>query len=216
MTAPSYVTEAVRLDDLRPHPRNYRAHPDDQIEHLKASLVEHGVYRPVVIARDSTILAGHGLVEAARRLGYAEMPAVRLDIDPDDPRAIKLLIGDNEISHLVESDDRSLSELLREVGSVDLGALLGTGYDEMMLANLVMVTRPASEIADMDAAAEWVGLPEYEPSETTLRLTVTFADADDRTRFAELVGLALGEHTVSIRWPPPAERVDQTSVRFEG
>lgn len=215
----AYAPEIVRLDDLSPHPRNYRAHPYDQAEHLKASLAEHGVYRPVVIARDGTILAGHGLVEAARLLGYADLPAVRLDLDADDPRAIKVLIGDNEISHLAESDDRALSELLREIGSVDLENLLGTGYDAMMLANLVMMTRPASEIADFDAAAQWVGLPEYEPGEDRLRLIVNFTTEAERSAFMEHIGAArpsnAWNNVLSIWWPLRDGDADRSSVRFE-
>src|SRR5437764_115147 len=130
-------TESVAVSSLRPHPRNYREHPDDQIEHLAASLKEHGFYRNVVIAQDGTILAGHGVIEAAKRLGLETARVVRLPIEADSPAALKVLTGDNEIEHLAEQDDRLLSELLREIAQDDPLALLGTGYDEAMLANLV-------------------------------------------------------------------------------
>lgn len=146
-----FETEMVKLADLKPHPQNYQTHPQEQIEHLKASIAEHGMYRNVVIARENTILAGHGVVLAATQLGMKEVSAVRLDIDPDDPRALKVLTGDNEIEQLADVDDRALTEILKQINDED--ALLGTGYDEKMLAALVYVTRPASEIADFDAAA---------------------------------------------------------------
>jgi ParB family chromosome partitioning protein len=92
----------VDIELLKPHPRNYRHHPPDQIEHLKASLREHGVYRNVVAARDWTILAGHGLVLAAKELGWKAISTAKLDIKPDSPRALKILAGDNEIAHLAE------------------------------------------------------------------------------------------------------------------
>ena len=57
--------ELIELALLKPHPDNYHAHPDDQVEELAASLRQHGFYRTVVVARDLTILAGHGIVEAA-------------------------------------------------------------------------------------------------------------------------------------------------------
>lgn len=162
--------EQVPLADLKPHPRNYREHPDDQIEHLAQSIRQNGFYRNIVVARDNTILAGHGVALAAGRLGMLEVPVVRLPIDPDCPAALKVLTGDNEIEHLAEQDDRLLSELLKEIKEVDLDGLLGTGYDEAMLANLVFVTRPAGEIEDFDEAAHWVGMPEYHDGEEPLKL----------------------------------------------
>jgi ParB family chromosome partitioning protein len=104
-----FVTEMRALEDLKEHPRNYRVHPQDQIDHIKASIQEHGVYRNVVVARDNTILAGHGVVKALRQLGVVAGPVAVMDLDPNDPRALKLLAGDNEVEHLAEQDDRVLT-----------------------------------------------------------------------------------------------------------
>jgi hypothetical protein len=49
-------TEIVALSSLRPHPRNYREHPEDQIEHLMQSIRANGFYRNIVVARDGTII----------------------------------------------------------------------------------------------------------------------------------------------------------------
>src|SRR5262245_17598198 len=100
-----HAAETVKLDELRPHPPNYHAHPDDQLDHLVQSIREHGVYRNVVIAKDGTILAGHGVVEAARRDGMSELPVVRLPVAPDSPAALRVLAGDNELQRLAEVDD---------------------------------------------------------------------------------------------------------------
>jgi hypothetical protein len=120
-----------------PHPRNYVTHPQDELEHIKASLQAHGVYKNIVIARDNTILAGHGLVEAARQIGLDTLPCRRLDIDPLDPRALQVLTGDNEIMHLRQIDDRALADLFLEIAESADGGLLGTGYDETALAQLL-------------------------------------------------------------------------------
>jgi ParB-like chromosome segregation protein Spo0J len=117
--------EEVALDQLKPHPRNYQEHPDDEIEHIMESIKTHGFYRNIVIAQDGTILAGHGVVIAARRLGYTSIPAIRTNYLYDDTDALKLLIGDNEIRHLAEVDDRALTVLLKELREID--DLLGTG-----------------------------------------------------------------------------------------
>lgn len=204
----------IALDQLKPHPRNYQVHPEDEIEHLIESIRLHGIYRNIVIAQDGTILAGHGVVEAARKLGMQSIPVYQMDYSPDDPRALKLLAGDNEISHLAEVDDRALTELLRELNEDEIG-LLGTGYDDMMLANLVMVSRPAAEIADLDAASQWVGLPEYDEGPGQLQITMHFASEADRTEFSRRLGL--DAETVRKRksmWFPDRENDDVRSVRF--
>jgi hypothetical protein len=130
---------------------------------------------------------------------------------------MKVLAGDNEISHLGEIDDRALSEILREIKESDPAGLLGTGYDEMMLANLIYNTRSEQEIADKDAAAQWVGMPEYEEGEDTARLkiSVSFKNEDDRAEFGRLLGVQLNEKTFRM-WYPPKEKDDVHSLKFEG
>jgi hypothetical protein len=213
------LLEEVAIASLRPHPRNYQQHPDDELAHLMESIESNGLYRNVVIAHEGTILAGHGVVEAARRLGYTRIAVHRTAYTPNDPRALKLLVGDNEISHLAEVDDRLLTEMLRELKEVDIG-LLGTGYDEMMLANLLMVTRPASEIADLDAAEQWVGMPEYDMrGEDKIQIIVNFATEEDRQEFCHILGLEATKIAKegtgkSIWWPVQPDTDDVRSIRF--
>jgi hypothetical protein len=210
--------ERVAIDSLRPHPRNYRSHPDDQIDHLMQSIQEHGLYRNVVLARDGTILAGHGVVQAARKLGLPEVLAVRLDVEPDSPLALKVLTGDNEIEHLAEQNDRLLSELLKEISQEAPAGLVGTGYDEAMLANLVFVTRPASEIEGVDEARHWAGMPDYDEGETPFQLTISFENEDVRAQFLAQIGASVVNKKtgrVTSIWWPERERYDLASVRVE-
>jgi hypothetical protein len=215
MTA--FPVETVPIEELRAHPKNYVVHPPDELEHVKASIEAHGIYKNIVIARDSTILAGHGLVEAARQLGLSQLPVIRLDIDPLDPRALQVLTGDNEIMHLRQIDDRALADLFKEIKVSAPGGLLGTGYDDMMLSNLVFVTRPASEIASLDAAAEWAGMPEYASPEEDIQIIVRFRSEEDRIAFAQQSGLVLYKKTDKTHsaWWPPLERNQASTVRFE-
>lgn len=206
--------ENVAICDLKPHPRNYNVHPDDEIAHIVKSIEDNGVYRNIVIARDNTILAGHGVVQAMHQLGMDAAPVKRLDIDSDSPSALKVLAGDNEIAHLSMKDDRMLTDLLKEISEFDDG-LLGTGYDEMMLANLLYVTRDANEIADFDAAVEWVGMPEYEEGGTDIKLYVNFHTKADRQEFARILGLTLTDTARSIWWPQKSSD-DSASIRFKG
>lgn len=216
--APDLTPTTAALSDLRPHPRNYRVHPDDQLDHLARSITEHGLYRNVVVAQDGTILAGHGVALAAERLGMKTIPVIRLPIEPDSPAALKVLTGDNEIEHLADQDDRLLSEILREIKQEAEAGLLGTGYDEAMLANLVMVTRPASEIADFNEAAAWVGMPSYDDGgERTFKLVVSFVTEADRERFVRQKDLRIDKReagTWTTRWPF-TEREEPAALRFQ-
>jgi len=201
--------EQVPIDSLTPHPRNYRSHPDAQLVHLQTSLREYGWARNVVVSRDNVILAGHGIVEAARRNGHTSVPVFRLGLKGSDPRAEKFLVLENTVSHMAEDDDRQLTELLKELKDAEGVGLAGTGYDEQMLANLLFVTRPESEIADFNAAAEWVGMPEVEEKEreTGVKLVVWFDDEDHRNQFMELNELvnvathAKGRGALAAWWP---------------
>jgi hypothetical protein len=128
----------VALADLRPHPRNDGHHPPDELDHLKQSLTEHGVYRNVVIAQDGTLLAGHGVALAAQQLGHTDILARRMPYGPDDPQALKILVGDNHIARLRQQDDAALVMLLQDLTQHDPLALLGTGFDEAALEALVV------------------------------------------------------------------------------
>ena len=216
---PKFVIETVTIASLKDHPKNYREHPDDQLAHLQESLREHGFYRNIVVARDSTILAGHGMVKAAKRSGLVSVPVIRLDVDPADPRALKVLIGDNEIEHLAEQNDRLLIDLLKQIKDADPDGLLGTGYDSMMLANLLLVTRTRSEIEDFDEAAAWVGLPEYEGAKPPyMRVAVSFRTREAAEAFFSKLEAEMPEEggvSSKSMWYPPEEGMDRKSIRFQ-
>jgi hypothetical protein len=206
--------ELVEISRLRPHPRNYKSHPPDQVEHIAQSLREHGQFRAVVVARDYTIIAGHGVVDGAKRAGWTKVLVSVAPVGPDDPAAMKIMVADNEIGHLARRDDRMLTELLRGVASRDATGLLGTGYDASTLAALVMVSRPASEIEDFDAAAEWTGLPAYEPTRPTIKLVLSFEDEAARAECLRRLGLALDPGAKSS-WFPAREKDDLYSLKFK-
>lgn len=219
MTEPIVVhTAAVEpIAGLKPHPRNYRSHPDDQRQHIVRSLSEHGMYRNVIAARDGTILAGHGVIEAARDAGLDEVPVVRLDVEPDSAAAIRVLTGDNFLEHLAVDDDRLLADLLREVRDIDVDGLIGTGFDDQMLAALVYVTRPESEVASRDDADQWVGMPEFDPVGLPFKIVVNCETEAGRLEAME----ALGSQAPTKKyrgvwscWWPPRGRLDIGSVRF--
>jgi ParB family chromosome partitioning protein len=207
--------EPVQLSKLKPHPKHYKVHLDDQLVHLANSIKQNGFYRNIVVASDYTILDGHGVVSACHKLNLKEVPVIKFNIDSDSPQALKILTGNNEIGKLAEIDDRKLTELLKEVK--DRSNLEGTGYNEMMLANLVMVTRPANEIASISEAAEWIGMPDYEPKENSIKINIQFRNHEDRNTFITLSKMKAGKengYTWSYWWPHK-EKDDMKSIKFD-
>lgn len=84
-----------------------------------------------------------------------------------------------------------------------------------MLANLAMVTRPASEIADFDAAAEWVGMPEYHSDSPEYVVIIRFESPDDRAMCFRKLDIPAEQEGRRSIWYPPRDTVDRSSVKFE-
>ena len=139
------------LENLKPYPGNYRKHPPEQLAHLVASLQQYGWARNVVISSDGVILAGHGIVEAARQTGLHEVPVHRLEYASDDPRAAKFLVLDNEVSRLAEDDNDQLAALLSDIQQTD--DLGGTGYSDEELDRLIEQIEGLSDAQPQDVGA---------------------------------------------------------------
>lgn len=101
----------IAPDQLKPHPRNTRKHSVSQIARLKESLTEFGFVRPIVIDEENTILAGHGIWQAASELGMECEVAPVTGLTDEQKRAYVLL--DNRLGELSSWDHEMLSaELL--------------------------------------------------------------------------------------------------------
>lgn len=144
----------IPIDKLTPHPRNYRNHPEGQVSKLVASLVRFGQGRSIVCQdgpQGYLIVAGHGIVEAAKKLGYTEL---RADILPADwsPEQIEgYLIADNLHSQDAQDDEVILAQILQEQrdAGFDLASL---GTDEESLRQLL--EKLGDEALDFEPASE--------------------------------------------------------------
>jgi len=210
----------IGVDKLTSHPRNYREHPTDQLDHIKQSLTQFGFYRNVVSTKGNVILAGHGVVQAAKELGIEKVPVMQVDLEPESTAALKILTGDNEIASLGIIDDRELTNMLKQIRDEDEHGLLGTGFDDQVLANLVMVTRTGTEVEDFNAAAEWVGMPEYDSeAEDTFKLLIKFETLDERVAFlkekCDIDKATEFKNNTAAIWYPPKTPRDTKSVAFD-
>jgi ParB-like chromosome segregation protein Spo0J len=113
------LVEQLPLKDLHPDPRNPRQHSDRQIKQIGASIKSFGFNVPVLVGQGNCLLAGHGRLEAARRLGYSVVPAIRLEhLSPSQARAFS--IADNRLTEISTWDEQLLGEILTELSGLDL------------------------------------------------------------------------------------------------
>lgn len=90
-----------RLGDLKPHPKNSRTHPPEQIEKLIASMSEFGLTRPIFIDDKDVILAGHGAWEAAtKKFGTDHEVAVSIAKGWTDAQKRGYVVADNKLGEL--------------------------------------------------------------------------------------------------------------------
>jgi DNA modification methylase len=104
---------------FKPAKRNARTHGDKQIEQIAASLKQFGFLVPVLVNEEGRIVAGHGRVEAAKRLGLEEVPVIPVaHLTEDELRAYAL--ADNKLAANAGWDDDILRVELKELQSLDL------------------------------------------------------------------------------------------------
>src|SRR5829696_6548646 len=89
--------QQMAVASLRPYSGNARTHSKKQIKQIARSIDRFGFTNPVLISDDNEIIAGHGRVEAARLLGLATVPTLRLShLGPAERRAY--VIADNKLA----------------------------------------------------------------------------------------------------------------------
>lgn len=116
--ADASVVELLPLDRLRPYVRNARTHSKAQIRQIARSIERFGFTNPVLISDEDEIIAGQGRVEAAKLLGRATVPALRLShLGPAERRAY--VLADNKLALNAGWDREILAAELQ--GLVDLG-----------------------------------------------------------------------------------------------
>ena len=107
------------LATLKPARRNARTHSDKQIEQIAASIRQFGFTNPLLVDDEDRIVAGHGRLEAARRIGIAEVPVIQLShLGPDELRAYAL--ADNKVAENAGWDPEILRIEFAELSAIEL------------------------------------------------------------------------------------------------
>jgi DNA modification methylase len=108
----SHKVEQIAPRDLRSWPGNARTHSKKQIAEIARSIGEFGFTNPILIDEHSRILAGHGRRDAARKVGLAQVPCVRIrGLTGEQKRA--LVLADNKLALNAGWDEVALAEQLQ-------------------------------------------------------------------------------------------------------
>lgn len=127
------------IEVLIPFARNSRTHSDAQVAQIAASIREFGWTNPVLVDGDSGIIAGHGRVLAARKLGLSEVPCIEIH-DMTDAQKRAYVIADNKLAENAGWD--------KDLLALELGELKAEGFDLDLIGFDAL---ELGELIDLDA-----------------------------------------------------------------
>jgi hypothetical protein len=118
-----------RIADLKLNPDNPRLHSPRQIRQIMRSIEAFGFNVPVLVDRNSKVIAGHGRILACRQLGWTEVPTIALE-HLTDAQAKAFVISDNRLAENSVWDERLLAGQLKELSVLNLDfSLEATGFE---------------------------------------------------------------------------------------
>ncbi len=140
-----------KVESLDYYARNSRTHSDEQVAQIAASIREFGFTNPVLIDGKGIIIAGHGRIMAARKLGLEKVPTIALThLTEAQQRA--LVIADNKLALNAGWDEEMLKVEMAELKELDFDLEI-IGFDAEELADLFAV-EPEAGLTDPDAVPE--------------------------------------------------------------
>ncbi|MEZ5814042.1 MAG: site-specific DNA-methyltransferase [Alphaproteobacteria bacterium] len=146
--------QQIALEQLVPYARNARTHSDSQVAQIAGSIAEFGFVNPVLVGGDNVIIAGHGRVMAAKKLGLQTVPTIKLDHLTENQRRA-LVIADNKIAENAGWDEELLRLELQNLANEDFDLDL-LGFDDVELDDLL------ASLNDDEAAALDENIPEVQ------------------------------------------------------
>ncbi len=140
------------IDRLVPYEKNPRTHSAEQVIQIAASIAEFGFTNPVLVDTNAGIIAGHGRLLAARKLGLAEVPVIVLDhLSETQKRAY--IIADNKLAMNAGWDDDLLAAELAQLEQEGFDLEL-IGFSDREIEELLPMEPEPTPEPQMDNAAE--------------------------------------------------------------
>ena len=119
--------EDVKIEKLKPYEKNARTHSDEQVEKIANSIKEFGFINPVILDSDYGIIAGHGRVLGAKKLGMTEVPCLFVE-DLTETQKRAYILADNKLALDAGWDDEILKQEIKALDDLDFDISL-TGFD---------------------------------------------------------------------------------------
>ena len=155
--------EWLETKGLIPYAKNSRTHSEAQVAQIAGSIKEFGFNNPVLVDEDNGIIAGHGRVMAAQKLGLQAVPCIRLAHLSDTQRKA-YVIADNRLALNAGWDDQMLTLELQELDGEDFDlSLLGFEADE--LNALLNPIKETEGLTDEDAVPDVPEEPKTKPGD---------------------------------------------------
>jgi DNA modification methylase len=149
-TWPADKVERIAIEKLIPYARNARTHSDAQIAQIAASIKEWGWTTPVLVDEQGSIIAGHGRVLAARKLGIDTVP-VMTAAGWSEAQKKAYVLADNQLATNAGWDNDLLAGELKDLAELDFDLDL-LGFDEKTLNGLM--ADPTEGLTDPDDVPE--------------------------------------------------------------
>lgn len=146
----------VETKKLIPYAKNSRTHSDEQIAQVMASIKEFGFTNPILIDAENVIIAGHGRLLAAQRLGIEKVPCICLD-DLSEAQKKAYVIADNKLALNAGWDDELLKLEIDELRDLKFDVDL-LGFSDEELAGLI-IPEEIEGLTDEDAVPEVPEVP---------------------------------------------------------
>ena len=155
--------EQRSVKTLIPYINNSRKHSDEQVAQIAASIKEFGWTNPILVDGDNGLIAGHGRLLAARKLGMDEVPVIEL-AHLSETQKKALIIADNKLALNSDWDNElltiELQELLGEEYDLEL-----LGFDKDELDALLNVVEGTDGLTDEDAVPDVPEEPKTKPGD---------------------------------------------------
>src|SRR6188474_2886922 len=150
------------LERLVPSPRNARTHSDAQIAEIAGSIRAFGFASPILVGDDGDVIAGHGRLAAARQLGLATVPVIKV-AGLNEIQRRQLVLADNRIALNAGWDMQMLGLELKDLAN--LGADLSVlGFAEKELRD-ALKPEVSPGLTDEDAVPALPETPVTQPGD---------------------------------------------------
>ena len=126
--------EKRKVSELIPYARNSRTHSDEQVAQIAASIKEFGFMTPIIISKDNTIIAGHGRILAARKLGLEIVPCLMAE-HLTEAQIKAYVIADNKLSENAGWDNEMLKVEIEDLKGLDFDVDI-LGFSDKELSKL--------------------------------------------------------------------------------